>query len=268
MRRATAVVTLFLSFGLRLGAQDAFSPLIYAEEVAQTMKMVQQIQDQLQEVSYIYQSLQNQVQSLSSMKLSSYNDFMDFLNSQASYILTTESRIKALQIYVNGESYALGDVLGYWNAYKKKLTDISSGNGTSSDEWAAYELLGMSSDLVTVGQQLKDLTTSAARKSAALAADNEKQAKSEQGKIDNLLAQGQGSQSIVSSLQTSALLQGEIAQELLDLKLQTGDLATNVAGFTADLQRNGLPVARSAQDEAIVGEEIGNPLSADFYDSK
>jgi hypothetical protein len=27
-------------------------------------------------------------------------------------------------------------------------------------------------------------------------------------------------------------------------------------------------VARSAQDEAIVGEEIGNPLSADFYGSK
>jgi hypothetical protein len=52
------------------------------------------------------------------------------------------------------------------------------------------------------------------------------------------------------------------------LKLQTGSLATNVASFTADVQRNGLPVARSAQDEAIVGEEIGNPLSADFYSSK
>lgn len=268
MRRVTAVVTLSLSLVLRAGAQDAFSPLIYAEEVAQTIKMVQQIQEQLQEVSYIYQSLQNQVQSLSSMKLSSYNDFMDFLNGQASYILTTESRIKALQIYVNGESYALGDVLGYWNAYKKRLADISSGNGTSSDEWAAYELLGISSDLVTVGEQLKDLTTSAARKSAALAADNEKQAKTEQGKINNLLAQAQGNQSIVAGLQTSALLQGEIAQELLDLKLQVGNLATNVAGFTADLQRNGLPVARSVQDEAIIGEEIGNPLSADFYNSK
>ena len=83
--------------------------------------------------------------------MSSYSDFMDFLNGQASYVLTTESRIKALQIYVNGESYALGDVLGYWDAYKKKLDDIGSGKGTSSDEWAAYELLGMSSDLVTVG---------------------------------------------------------------------------------------------------------------------
>ena len=268
MKRAVAVTTLLFSLVLRSGAQDAFSPLIYAEEVAQTIKMVQQIQNQLQEVSYIYQSLQNQVQSLSSMKLSSYNDFMDFLNGQASYILTTESRIKALQIYVNGESYALGDVLGYWDAYKKKLADISRGNGTSSDEWAAYELLGISGDLVTVGEKLKDLTTSAARKSAALAAEAEKQAKSEQGKINNVLAQAQGNQSIVSGLQTSALLQGEIAQELLDLKLQTGNLATNVAGFTADLQRNGVPVARSVQDEAIVGEEIGNPLSADFFNSK
>jgi hypothetical protein len=158
--------------------------------------------------------------------------------------------------------------LGYWDAYKKKLDDIGSGKGTSSDEWAAYELLGMSSDLVTVGDQLKDLTTSAARKSTALAADSEKQAKNEQDKIDNLLAQSQGNQSIVAGLQTSALLQGEIAHELLDLKLQTGNMATNIAGFTADLQRNGLPVARSAQDEAIVGEEIGNPLSADFFNSK
>jgi hypothetical protein len=262
------LVALFFASVLSLGAQDAFSPLIYAEEVAQTAKMIQQIQEQLTEVSYIYRSLQNQIQSLSSMKMSSYSDFMDFLNGQASYVLTTESRIKALQIYVNGESYALGDILGYWDAYKKKLDAIRSGNGTSSDEWAAYELLGMSSDLVTVGEQLKDLTTSAARKSAALAADNEKQAKTEQGKIDNLLAQAQGNQSVVAGLQTSALLQGEMAQELLDLKLQTGNLATNVAGFTADLQRNGLPVARSAQDEAIVGEEIGNPLSADFYNSK
>ena len=72
----------------------------------------------------------------------------------------------------------------------------------------------------------------------------------------------------MAGLQTSSLLQGEIAHELLDMKLQTGSMATNIAGFTADLQRNGLPVARSAQDEAIVGEEIGNPLSADFYDSK
>jgi conjugal transfer/entry exclusion protein len=268
MKRAAALVALFLSFVLPSGAQDAFSPLIYAEEVAQTMKMIQQIQNQLREVSYIYQSLQNQIQSLSNMKMSSYSDFMSFLNGQASYVLTTESRIKALQIYVNGESYALGDVFGYWDAYKKKISDISQGKGTSSDEWAAYELLGMSSDLVTVGQQLKDLTTSAARKSAALAADNEKKAKTEQGKIDNLLAQSQGNQSIVAGLQTSALLQGEIAQELLDLKLQTGSLATNVASFTADVQRNGLPVARSAQDEAIVGEEIGNPISADFYSSR
>ena len=112
------------------------------------------------------------------------------------------------------------------------------------------------------------MTTSAARKSAALAADNEKQAKTEQDKIDHLLEQSQGNQSVVAGLQTSALLQGEIAQELLDLKLQMGNLATNVAGFTADLQRNGVPLARSAQDEAIVGEEIGNPLSSDFFDSK
>jgi hypothetical protein len=268
MKRGMAALALFLSFALLLGAQDAFTPLIYAEEVAQTMKMIQQIQSQLREVSYVYQSLQNQVQSLSNLKMSSYSDFMDFLNGQASYVLTTESRIKALQIYVNGESYALSDVLGYWDAYKKKLDDIGGGKGTSSDEWAAYELLGMSSDLVTVGDQLKDLTTSAARKSTALAADSEKQAKNEQDKIDNLLAQSQGNQSIVAGLQTSALLQGEIAHELLDLKLQTGNMATNIAGFTADLQRNGLPVTRSAQDEAIVGEEIGNPLSADFYNSK
>jgi hypothetical protein len=72
----------------------------------------------------------------------------------------------------------------------------------------------------------------------------------------------------VAGLQTSSLLQGEIAQELLDLKLQMGNLATNVAGFTADLQRNGVPLSRSAQDEAIVGEEIGNPLSLDFFNSK
>jgi conjugal transfer/entry exclusion protein len=268
MKKAAALVTILLATFVSLGAQDAFSPLIYAEEVAQTAKMIQQIQEQLSEVTYIYQSLQNQIQSLSNMKLSSYTDFMDFLNGQASYVLTTESRIKALQIYVNGESYALGDVLGYWDAYKKKIDAIRSGNGTSSDEWAAYELLGMSGDLVTVGEQLKDLTTSAARKSAALASEDEKQAKTEQGKIDNLLAQAQGNQSVVAGLQTSALLQGEIAQELLELKLETGNLATNVAGFTADVQRNGLPVARSAQDEAIVGEEIGNPLSADFYSSK
>ena len=268
MKAVVGALLMFLATALRLNAQDAFSPLIYAEEVAQTTKMVQQIQEQLQEVSYIYQSLQNQVQSLSSLKLSSYNDFMDFLNQQSSYVLTTESRINALQIYVDGESYALGDVLGYWDAYKKKIGDIASGNGTTSDEWAAYELLGMSSDLVTVGQQLKDLTTSAAKKATAIASDNEKQAKTEQGKIDNLLAQSQGNQSIVSGLQTSALLQGEMAQELLDLKLQTGELATNVAAFTADVQRNGVPVARSPQDEAIVGEEIGNPLSADFFSSK
>ena len=268
MKRRVAVMAVLLAVVLRSGAQDAFTPLIYAEEVAQTMKMIQQIQNQLREVSYIYQSLQNQVQSLSSLKMSSYSEFMDFLNSQASYVLTTESRIKALQIYVNGESYALGDILGYSDAYNKKVNDIASGKGTSSDEWAAYELLGMSSDLVTVGNQLKDLSTSAARKSAALAADNEKQTKNEQDKIDNLIAQSQGNQSIVAGLQTSSLLQGEIAHELLDMKLQTGSMATNIAGFTADLQRNGLPVARSAQDEAIVGEEIGNPLSADFYGSK
>jgi conjugal transfer/entry exclusion protein len=268
MKRVVAVMAVLLAVVLRSGAQDAFTPLIYAEEVAQTMKMIQQIQNQLREVSYLYQSLQNQVQSLSNLRMSSYSEFMDFLNGQASYVLTTESRIKALQIYVNGESYALSDLLGYSDAYKKKIDDIASGKGTSSDEWAAYELLGMSSDLVTVGDQLKDLSTSAARKSAALAADNEKQTKNEKDKIDNLIAQSQGNQSIVAGLQTSALLQGEIAHELLDLKLQTGSMATNIAGFTADLQRNGLPVARSAQDEAIVGEEIGNPLSADFYGSK
>jgi hypothetical protein len=122
--------------------------------------------------------------------------------------------------------------------------------------------------LVKVANQLKDLTTSAARKSAALAADNEKNAKVEQQRIANLLRQVQGEQSVVAGLQTSALLQGEIAQELLDLKLQIGNLATNVAGFTADLQRNGMPLARSAQDEAIVADEIANPLSADFYNSK
>lgn len=268
MKRAAITVAVFLLFVMRAAAQDAFTPLIYAEEVAQTLKMVQQIQNQLREVSYIYQSLQNQIQSLSTMRLSDYSEFMDFLNGQASYVLTTESRIKALQIYVNGESYALDDLLGYWDAYKSKLDAIASGKGTSSDEWAAYELLGMSSDLVTVSDQLKDLTTSAARKSAALASNNEKQAKTEGDKIDHLLEQSQGNQSVVAGLQTSALLQGEIAQELLDLKLQMGNLATNVAGFTADLQRNGVPLARSAQDDAIVGEEIGNPLSSDFFDSK
>ncbi|MGA2765109.1 MAG: hypothetical protein ABSG17_17310 [Spirochaetia bacterium] len=268
MKRAAATLTVLFLFALKAAAQDAFTPLIYAEEVAQTVKMVQQIQNQLQEISYIYQSLQSQIQSLSNLRLSSYNDFMDFLNGQASYVLTTESRIKALQIYVNGENYALDDVLGYWGAYKSKLDATSSGKGTSSDEWDAYELLGMSGDLVTVSGELKDLTTSAARKSAALAADSEKQAKDEQDKIDNLLSESQGNQSVVAGLETSALLQGEIAQELLGLKLQTGSLATNVAGFTADLQRNGLPVARSPQDEEIVGEEIGNPLSADFFNSK
>ena len=268
MKRAAVTIVVFLSFAIQATAQDAFTPLIYAEEVAQTLKMVQQIQNQLQEVSYIYQSLQNQIQSLSTMRLSNYNDFMDFLNGQASYVVTTESRIKALQIYVNGESYALDDVLGYWDAYNSKLDAIASGKGTSSDEWAAYELLGMSGDLVTVAGQLKDLTTSAARKSAALAADNEKQAKTEQDKIDHLLQESQGNQSVVAGLQTSALLQGEIAQELLDLKLQTGTLATNVAGFTTDLQRNGVPLASSPQDQEIVGEEIGNPLSSDFFDSK
>ena len=48
MKRGVAVLALFLSFVLPLSAQDAFTPLIYAEEVAQTMKMIQQIQNQLQ----------------------------------------------------------------------------------------------------------------------------------------------------------------------------------------------------------------------------
>ena len=268
--KRVALIAVLLSLGLPVAvtAQDAFSPLIYAEEVAQTVKMVQQIQNQLQAISYIYQSLKNQIQSLSTLKLSSYNDFMDFLNGQASYILTTESRIKALQIYVNGESYALDDVMGYMDAYKRKMDEIASGNGTSSDEWAAYELFGISNDLVTVANQLKDLTTSAARKSTALAIDNEKQAKDDQEKIDNLLEQSQGNQSVVAGLQTSALLEGEIAQELLDLKLQLGCMATNVAAFTTDVQRNGVPLAPSPQDREIVGEEIGNPLSSDFFDSK
>ena len=267
-RAAMTVFILSVSLPTAVAAQDAFSPLIYAEEVAQTVKMVQQIQNQLQEISYIYQSLKSQIQSLSNLKISSYNDFMDFLNSQASYILTTESRIKALQIYVNGESYALDDVMGYTDAYKRKMDQIASGNGTESDEWAAYELFGISSDLVTVANQLKDLSTSAARKSTALADDNEKHAKEDQEKIDNLLKESQGDQSVVAGLQTSALIEGEIAQELLDMKLQLGSLATNVAAFTTDVQRNGVPVARSPQDSEIVGEEIGNPLSSDFFDSK
>lgn len=269
MKRAALAVFVFsLSLPVTVAAQDAFSPLIYAEEVAQTAKMVQQIQNQLQEISYIYQSLKDQIQSLSNLKVSSYNDFMDFLNGQASYILTTESRIKSLQIYVDGQSYAIDDVLGYMDAYKRKMDAIASGNGTSSDEYAAYELFGISNDLVTVANQLKDLTTSAARKSTALTIDTEKQAKDDQEKIDNLLEQSQGDQSIVAGLQTSALLEGEIAQELLDLKLQLGSLATNVAAFTTDVQRNGVPVARSPEDREIVGEEIGNPLSSDFFDSK
>ena len=269
MRRVASVAfLLMLGLPMAATAQDAFTPLIYAEEVAQTVKMVQQIQNQLQEISYIYQSLKNQIQSLSNLKVSSYNDFMDFLNGQASFILTTESRIKSLQIYVDGQSYAIDDVLGYTDAYKRKMDAIASGNGTTSDEYAAYELFGISNDLVTVANQLKDLTTSAARKSTALAIDTEKQARDDQEKIDNLLAQLQGDQSIVAGLQTSALLEGEIAQELLVLKLQLGSLATNVAAFTTDVQRNGVPVARSPQDAEIVGEEIGNPLSADFFDSK
>ena len=267
-RVASVAFLLMLGLPMAVTAQDAFTPLIYAEEVAQTVKMVQQIQNQLQEISYIYQSLKNQIQSLSNLKVSSYNDFMDFLNGQASFILTTESRIKSLQIYVDGQSYAIDDVLGYTDAYKGKMDAIASGNGTTSDEYAAYELFGISNDLVTVANQLKDLTTSAARKSTALAIDTEKQAQDDQEKIDNLLAQSQGDQSIVAGLQTSALLEGEIAQELLDLKLQLGSLATNVAAFTTDVQRNGVPVARSPQDAEIVGEEIGNPLSADFFDSK
>ena len=268
MKRKAALLMLLAAFVIHANAQDAFSPLIYAEEVAQTAKMIQQIQNELKEVSYVYQSLQNQIQSLKSLKLNSYNDFMSFLSGQASYVLTTESRIKALQINVNGQNLALSDVLGYWDAYQKKIGDIANGKGGTSDELAAYDLLGMSPDLVTVANQLKDMTTSAARKSAALAADNEKNAKEEQQRISNLLQQAQGEQSVVAGLQTSSLLQGEIAQELLDLKLQMGNLATNVAGFTADLQRNGVPLSRSAQDEAIVGEEIGNPLSLDFFNSK
>ena len=268
MKRIVALVMLIAAVVIQGHAQDAFSPLIYAEEVAQTAKMIQQIQNELKQVSYIYQSLQNQIQSLKTLKLNTYNDFMNFLGDQASYVLTTESRIKALQINVNGQNYALNDLLGYWDAYQKKIGDIGRGNGSSSDEQAAYDLLGISPDLVTVANQLKDLTTSAARKSAALAADNEKNAKVEQQRIANLLRQVQGEQSVVAGLQTSALLQGEIALELLDLKLQIGNLATNVAGFTADLQRNGMPLARSAQDEAIVADEIANPLSADFFNSK
>ena len=267
MSRAALAVFLF-SLALPASAQDAFSPLIYAEEVAQTVKMVQQIQNQLQEISYIYQSLKNQVQSLSTLKVSSYNDFMDFLNGQASYVLTTESRIKALQIYVNGESYALDDVMGYTDAYKRKMDQIASGKGTESDEWAAYELFGVSSDLVTVANQLQDLSTSAARKSAALADDNEKHAKEDQEKIDNLVQQSQGDQSVVAGLQRSALLEAEIAQELLELKLELGTLATNIAAFTVSVKRDGVPAARSPQDSEIVGQEIGNPLSSDFFDSK
>jgi len=267
--RLCALTALLLPLALPMAAaQDAFSPLIYAEEVAQTVKMVQQIQNQLQEISYIYQSLKDQIQSLSNLKVSSYNDFMDFLNGQASYILTTESRIKSLEIYVDGQSYAIDDVLGYMDAYKRKMDAIASGNGTTSDEYAAYEVFGISNDLVTVANQLKDLTTSAARKSTALATDTEKNAQDEQEKIDNLLAQSQGDQSVVAGLQRSALLEGEIAQELLEMKLQLGSLATNVAGFTTDVQRNGMPIARSPEDREIIEEEIGNPLSADFFDSK
>jgi len=267
-RTALIAVVLTLRLPLAVEAQDAFSPLIYAEEVTQTVKMVQQIQNQLQEISYIYQSLKDQVQSLSSLKISNYNDFMDFLNGQASYILTTESRIKSLQIYVDGQSYAIDDILGYTDAYKRKMNAIASGNGTTSDEYDAYQLFGISNDLITVANQLKDLSMSAARKSTALAIDTEKQAQDDQKKIDNLLQQSQGDQSIVAGLQASALLEGEIAQELLDLKLQLGSLATNVAALTTDVQRNGVPVGRSPQDAEIIGEEIGNPLSSDFFDSK
>ena len=267
-RTALAVLIISLSLPAAVAAQDAYSPLIYAEEVTQTVKMVQQIQNQLQEISYIYQSLKDQIESLSNLRISSYNDFMDFLNGQASYILTTESRIKSLQIYVDGQSYAIDDVLGYTEAYKRKMDAIASGNGTASDEYDAYELFGISNDLVTVSNQLKDLTMSAARKSTALAADTETHAQEDQEKIDNLIEQSQGDQSIVAGLQRSALLEGEIAQELLDLKLQLGSLATNVAAFTTDVQRNGVPVGRSPEDAEIVEQEIGNPLSSDFFDSK
>jgi conjugal transfer/entry exclusion protein len=266
--RNAAVVLLLTAMAPGAFAQDSFTPLIYAEEVAQTARMVQQIQNELKEVSYIYQSLQNQIQSLKSLKISSYNDFMEFLNGKASAVLSTESRIKSLQVTVNGESFALGDLMGYWDAYTKQLDAITSGQGTSSDEQAAYRLLGMSSDLVSVGEQLKDLTTSAARKAAAVAVQAEKQSDAESKRIQDLLSQSQGNQSVVANLQTSQLLEAQIAQDLLDLKLQTGSMATNIAAFTSDVQRNGLAVVRSQADEEIVGQEIGDPLSADFFGSR
>ena len=66
MKRIAALVMLIAAVVIQGHAQDAFSPLIYAEEVAQTAKMIQQIQNELKQVSYIYQSLQNQIQSLNS----------------------------------------------------------------------------------------------------------------------------------------------------------------------------------------------------------
>jgi hypothetical protein len=268
MKRGVLFVLFFGCIVSSMFAQDSFTPLIFGEEVTHTAKMIQQIENELKEVSYLYQSLQNQIQSLKTLKISSFSDFMDFLNGKATAVLSTENRIKSLQVTVNGESYALSDVMGYWDAYTKKLNEIASGKGSDADAAAAYELVGMSQDLITVSKQLKDLTTNAAQKATAIAMQTEKQADTESKRIDSLVAQAQGSQSIVAGLQTSALLEAGIAQDLLELKLQMGSLATDVAAFTADLQRNGLPLARSAQDEAVVGQEIGSPLSDDFFSSK
>jgi len=239
--------------------QIVFDPIALDEMITQTYAMGKTIEIQIHEIGLLYDSLQYQIKSLQKLDASSYFELRRFVIDRANGIKSLESRLKNINMKIDGEVYSLGDVLPTNKEIKEWF-----GNLKSAQEENDPEKINLCKEIIkTRDDMLKQLLTGLSQELAGMASDTEEFVKVSNDRSEKLIDEIDLNDSLTSQLQINNKLSIETNLSLNELlrgmaKMNSAygaaSLSTTLQGYLQDAGKN------------IMATGMNTKMSDEFYE--
>lgn len=262
MKRIICLLLIIICPGcFKTKAQEiVFDPVAFDEMVMQSYAFARQIENQIKEIAYLYDFVQMQIKSIEKLDPDTYFTVRNYIIGRKNAIDSLKFRIRNLNLKISDERYYLGDVLPTDEEIAQWYKSLAAARENNNQEQYNSTLHMISEREQTIRQYL----TETGREAVAIGIESQDFVTGSNQRLQELLDQIEGNESITSQLQISNQLSLEMNLAMLELIRSLSSLnsmyaANSLSGTFKDYKLS-LPQIQNPGTAGMEG------LSEDYYE--
>lgn len=147
----------------------------FVQQVKTTMQLVEQVKQQILMVKNTEVMVQNSVKSLQDFDPKSWNDIVEFLNSNSDRLVNIYDNAERIGVFtLKGKSYNAFELVPLLSSYEDEMARLSKLTPDDPEFYQAYYDLGLNSNFVKIAKATHDMTAHTDRELMAMYGDLKK----------------------------------------------------------------------------------------------